>query len=217
MDQSISLGHVGTSEASRSERRDAAANRELILATATRLFAGRSVDGVSMTDIAEAAGVGKGTLYRRFANKGELCLALMDEQLAEFQNTMLEEMRRMAAAETPWLEQLAFFLDGLVFFVEAHVPLLTEVQREGLLPGGQVGLPHIWQYLTISGLLQGAVRAGEVPADLDVPLIADTLLAPLTASFFRFQRQVRGFSAQRISAALRVLVAGLARGRPPGG
>lgn len=50
----------------RSERRDAAANREQILATARMLFAEREVDLVTMEEIAAAAGVGKGTLYRRY-------------------------------------------------------------------------------------------------------------------------------------------------------
>jgi AcrR family transcriptional regulator len=206
----IPLGPIISGGTGRAERRDAAANRELILRTAARLFAERGVAAVCMTDIAEAAGVGKGTLYRRFADKGELCLALMDSQLAEFQNQTLGQMRRSAAEGAGSLAQLSQFLDTLVFFTEENMPLLLEVQREGLAPARQLGLPHFWQYMTISGLLQSAARAGEVAADLDVPIVANMLLAPLTAPFFRFQRDVRAFPPERIRDGLRALVAGLA-------
>src|SRR3712207_9477395 len=52
------------------ERADAARNRLRVLAAAERLFAERGVGGVTMDDVAAAAGVGKGTLYRRFSVKG---------------------------------------------------------------------------------------------------------------------------------------------------
>ena len=49
-------------------RRDAAANRERILDTARRLFSEQGLDA-SMDDVARGAGVGAGTLYRRFPSR----------------------------------------------------------------------------------------------------------------------------------------------------
>ena len=127
----------------RSERKDAAANRKLILATAEALFAEKGVDNVCMAEIAQAANVGKGTLYRRFANKAELCLALMDTQMVDFQNGMLAEFRKMTANSVPKMAQLEFFMDGLVRFTDIHSPLLSEVQSEGLLQEGRsTEMPH---------------------------------------------------------------------------
>ena len=63
--------------------------------------------------------------------------------------------------------------------------------------------------MTISGLLQGAIAEGELPQELDVTYISDAILATLKADLFRFQRQGRNFSLERISAGLRSLVAGL--------
>lgn len=207
----ITLGklELAGSSASKGERCDAAANRKLILATAEKLFAQHGVENVNMAQIAQAAQVGKGTIYRRFANKAELCLALMDSQMADFQNVMLERMRAMTAENVTPLGQLDQFLDALVYFVEDHAPLLCEVQREGLLGNYDLHVPHFWLHMTTSGLMRQAIDAGEMSPHLDVEYMADALLASLRADVFRFQRQVRGFSLERISAGLRTLVAGL--------
>jgi AcrR family transcriptional regulator len=210
MTQHISLDNmIGETTAARPERADAAANRLRILQVAEQLFAERGVENVNMAEIAEAAGVGKGTLYRRFANKAELCLSLIDEQMAAFQNDRLIEMRLMTAQGVPKMGQLAVFLEALVHFTDIHSPILCEVQRAGLLPdvdANNPSLPHFWQYMTIHGLLKTAVAHNEIPADLDLDYLADALLAPLKADLFRFQRQVRGFSLEQISQGLRTLV-----------
>lgn len=194
----------------RAERADAAANRVTILQTAEKLFAKHGVPNVNMADIATAAGVGKGTLYRRFANKGELCLALMDTQLRDFQNRMLDTMRQMHADGVPYLDQLDVFLVELVQFNGRHLPLLGEVQRQSdLLDQGDLIRPHYWQYMTVRALLDAAQRQNEVPDSLDVDYMAEALLAPLTPSSFRFQQRALGFSLERITAGLCTLIKGL--------
>ncbi len=194
----------------RHERADAAANRQLLLTTAESLFAEQSVAAVTMADIAQAAGVGKGTLYRRFSNKADLCLALMDKQMREFQNNILAELRLMAGSGISPMQQLDYFLNVLVAFTDVHMPLLCEVQRAGLLENeGGAQRPHFWLYMTVHGLLKTAVAAGEISASLDLDYLADALLAPLRVDLFRFQREARGFSLERISAGVRRLAQGL--------
>src|ERR1700751_1510330 len=61
------------------ERGDAARNRTLLLDAARRLIAERGPDAVSTDDIAAAAGVGKGTLFRRFGSRAGLMLVLLEE------------------------------------------------------------------------------------------------------------------------------------------
>lgn len=211
-DETILIGNLQAGEDDgRIERKDAAANRARILAAAEQLFAERGAAHVNMADIAQEAGVGKGTLYRRFANKGELCLALMDAQMVEFQNNMISQMQQMNSALVPKIAQLTFFMDALVYFTNAHSPLLCEVQREGLLAldNSRIQLPHFWQHMTVSGLLKSAMAAGEVDPELDADYLADALLAPLKADIFRFQIEVRGFSLERISAGLQTIINGL--------
>ena len=71
------------------ERADAARNRRRILAAAERLFEQRGVAEVPMEAIAEEAGVGKGTLFRRFGDRAGLAWALIDERERGFQDAFI--------------------------------------------------------------------------------------------------------------------------------
>lgn len=195
------------------ERRDAAENRARVLAAAEKLFRAQGVPNVHMAEIAQAAGVGKGTLYRRFANKGELCLALMDEQLQTYQNQVLAGLRTLRESGASGLDRLKYFLRSEAAFVERHVPLLCEVQRGGLLDAlQQIDAPVFgWQQMTALGLLREAAQANEIDPEMDLPLTVDLLLAPLQANFFRFLCQGRGYSSERIGQALAASVQRLAR------
>lgn len=195
----------------RTERCDAAENRRRILVTAEKLFAKHGVAEVNMADIAKAAQVGQGTLYRRFANKGELCLALLDAQMADFQNASLGTLREMSSRNEPKLEQLCWFLDAVVRFNARHAPLLCTAQREITLPESPVGSPFTWQRVTVAGLLNGAARGHEIEAGLDVQVMADVLLAPAHPQVFNFLHNVNKYSLNRISAGMQRFVRGLAR------
>src|SRR5947199_7555754 len=74
-------------------RKDAARNRERLLAAARELFASRGLD-VTLNDIAHHAGVGVGTAYRRFANKQEVIDALFEQRMRE-----VADVARAALAE----------------------------------------------------------------------------------------------------------------------
>jgi AcrR family transcriptional regulator len=84
-------------ESDRPLRKDAARNRERILDAARELFAERGLS-VTLNDVAHHAGVGVGTVYRRFADKAELIDALFEQRIDEL-------VRAMSAAITepdPW-------------------------------------------------------------------------------------------------------------------
>src|SRR5690349_12891618 len=99
------------------ERADAARNRLRVLTAAETLFAERGVDAVTMDDIAAAAGVGKGTLYRRFGDKGGLAMALLDERERQLQHRILTGPPPLGPGAPP--------ADRLGAFVEAYLGLLT--------------------------------------------------------------------------------------------
>ncbi|MDP9375164.1 MAG: TetR/AcrR family transcriptional regulator [Chloroflexota bacterium] len=193
----------------RAERRDAAENRRQILAAAARLFAERGVDPVCMDEIAREAGVGKGTLYRRFAHKGELCEALLDASARRFQEETLAVVGR-GAEVAPALDLLDRFLTRLVAFNEENAPLLSAV-RDAAFGERRHAVYHspayAWQRLTVAALLRRAVAAGECPP-LDVEYLADAVLAPLDIDLYLYQRHGLGFGPERIAAGLRRLAPG---------
>lgn len=99
--------HAGTSaDCSQPRlRSDAKANLERILNSAREVFAAQGLDA-TLADVAKHAGVGVGTVYRRFASKDELIQALFDTRCSEIE-TIAATAREMPDA---W-EGLVYFLD----------------------------------------------------------------------------------------------------------
>jgi AcrR family transcriptional regulator len=194
------------------ERRDAAEHRRRILEVAQRLFAEHGVDAISMHQIAMAAGIGQGTLYRRYAHKGELCMDLLSERHERF----VEEIASLlaATATSPALERLDRVLAKSVALLEEQGALLEpvagtemrEVQCSEADSSRRFSFQHspwyCWLHELLAGLLAEAVQRKEL-APLDVPYAADAMLATLHPMFYRFQRQERGFSTERILQGLR--------------
>jgi AcrR family transcriptional regulator len=88
-------------------RSDAQRNRELLLAAARELFAGRGVD-VPLEEIARRAGVSVGTLYNRFPSRAELVEAVFTDRMA----TIAELAEKAATADDPW-DGFAGYLTGI--------------------------------------------------------------------------------------------------------
>lgn len=87
-------------------RKDAELNRRKILDAAGELFAERGL-GVTLNDVAHHAGVGVGTVYRRFPDKALLIDELFEERLAEIHALIQEAIED----PDPW-HGLASFLEG---------------------------------------------------------------------------------------------------------
>jgi AcrR family transcriptional regulator len=199
-------------EHARLERRDAMEHRQRILEVARQLFAEHGVDSVSMHQIAIAAGIGQGTLYRRYAHKGELCMDLLHERGEQF----VEEIAALLAttATSPALERLDGVLAYVVAFLEEQDDLLWPIavtdtrdfhcdESDNFRRFSFQRAPfYLWLHELFSGLLTEAVERGEL-ASLDVPYTADAILATLHPMFYRFQRQERGFSPERVLQGLR--------------
>src|SRR5689334_23638011 len=71
------------------ERSDAARNRDAVLCAAQQLIDRCGVDAVTMDAVADAAGVGKGTVFRRFGNRAGLMARLLDESEAAWQGLVI--------------------------------------------------------------------------------------------------------------------------------
>lgn len=188
----------------RPERRNAVEFDCRILATARALFGALGVAAVSMHQVAKAACVGQGTLYRRYANKGELCLDLLSENGRQLQADV-EDFLSGAAAGVSARERLDGVLARLVAFEEANGELLSAIVEASC--GGRRDLQYRnpliqWLHRTISTLLEQAVTHKELPA-LDITFTADAILSALAVDLYLFQRRERGFSPERILQGVR--------------
>jgi AcrR family transcriptional regulator len=196
----------------RHERRDAAEHRQRILEVAQRLFAEHGVGATSMHQIAMAAGVGQGTLYRRYAHKGELCMDLLRERHELFAQEVAALLE--ATATSSGLERLESVLAKSIALLEEQSALLGPVagsdMRDGPCGEGdasrlfsfQYSPWFLWLHELFVGLLTEAVGRGEL-APLDISFTVDAILAMLNPIFYRFQRQERGLSPERILQGLR--------------
>src|SRR5688572_18222532 len=121
----------------RAPRADAVKNRELLIETARRLFAEKGVDSVTMSDVAEAAGVGKGTLYRHFPSKLDLCHVMIDNDQRDLQNRTLARLRSGGDAQ----ENLEWFLGEVVAFLSRNQAIAFAEAAQSLLLDHPA---HLW-------------------------------------------------------------------------
>jgi AcrR family transcriptional regulator len=157
------------------ERADAARNRAVVLDAAAALFREHGVEAVSMDAVAAAAGVGKGTLFRRFGDKAGLAVALLDEQERALQDAILFGPAPLGPGkpgdEPGPRERLRAFVRAYLDYLLDHLPLVR--MSETAAPGARyrIGAYRFWHRHVALQLL----RRDDPPAD------AHTLLAALAA------------------------------------
>lgn len=183
------------------ERVDAQRNRRKILAVAERLFEAHGAENVSMDAIAEAANVGKGTLYRRFGDRRGLAHAILDEREREFQEQLIRGAPPLGPG-APAAERLIAFGEGVLERMAAWGDLLLSAQTGA--PMARFRGPI---YPTYRAHVHGLLR--EIDPALDADYLADVVLAALSAEIVNYWRG-QGLSEQRQRGGFRRLVEALA-------
>jgi AcrR family transcriptional regulator len=180
------------------ERADAARNRRRILAAAEKLFAERGVACTSMDAIAAEAGVGKGTLFRRFGDRATLALAVLDESTRALQDALLRGDPPLGPGAAP-CARLRAFGDAMLDHLEANTDLLfeAEVASSGSFARSE---PYAVYWLHVRMLVEEARPA------CDADYAADVLLGALNAQVFVHQRRVREMPLERLKAGYADLV-----------
>ncbi|MFE6613677.1 TetR/AcrR family transcriptional regulator [Amycolatopsis sp. NPDC057786] len=163
------------------ERADAARNRQKIVHAAAKLVAAKGIDGLALDEVAVEAGVGIGTVYRRFPDKGALAQALLDENEREFQEAFISGPPPLGPG-APAAQRLSAFLEKYVDRLETHGELLMVAETEtpmARFATGAYRLHHSHLVALIS----------EIEPEADAHFRADALLAPLAAAQYVYQRQ----------------------------
>lgn len=170
------------------ERADAARNRRRILEVADGLFARKGADNVSMDEVAEAAGVGKGTLYRRFRDKAGLAIAVLDEKERRLQEKILRGPPPLGPDGDP-KERIRALVGEMLTLIDQHTE--TYIVSES---GGNRYRSGWYDVLRRTVV----ICLADLKPDVDPAIWADAVLAPLNAELFNFLRHERGFSLTRI-------------------
>ena len=175
------------------ERADAARNRRRVLDAAKQLFDERGIAAVTLDDVVAAAGVGKGTLFRRFGDKAGLAVALLDEQERALQDRILNGPPPLGPGAEP-VERLTAFVRTYVGYVARNTELVAMSQTSS--PGARLrtGSHQFWRQ-HCEFLLASAGAA-------DPGVRADILLAGLTAEQIGHWLHDQGWTPRRLANAV---------------
>jgi len=180
------------------ERADAARNRRRILAAAEKLFAERGVSCTSMDAIAAEAGVGKGTLFRRFGDRASLAMAVLDESTRALQDAAIHGEPPLGPGAPP-CARLRAFGDAMLDHLEANADILFDAEMAsggGFTTSG----PYAMYWLHIRNLV------AEARPTCDIDYATDVLLAALAPQVFVQQRRAREMPLERVKAGFSDLV-----------
>ncbi len=179
------------------ERADASRNRQKILEAARRLFAQRGLAEVTMEAVAAEAGVGKGTVFRRFGDRGALLEALLDEQERELQERILRGPPPLGPGAPP-RDRLIAFLEALLGLWEQHGKLVLASETSAAGARYRTGAYAAWHQHT-------TLLLGECRPNADAFISAHLLLAALDAQLLTHVREEAAIDHERLARALREL------------
>ncbi|WP_426997423.1 TetR/AcrR family transcriptional regulator [Pseudarthrobacter sp. N5] len=185
------------------ERSDAARNRELLLKAARELIEECGADGLTMDKLAERAGVGKGTVFRRFGSRAGLMMTLLSDSEAEFQGRFMFGPPPLGPG-APALERLIAFGAGRIGYVLEFGELARAADASAHnrfeVPAAVLWHRHIEHLLRLAGL------------DADPWLLAMSLSATLDPERLLHAVRIQGIASERLVESWRELVTRVVRG-----
>ncbi|MEU8404016.1 TetR/AcrR family transcriptional regulator [Nonomuraea sp. NPDC048892] len=161
----------------RTERADAARNRRAVLRATEQLLHEGGGEHVSIDRVAALAGVGKGTVFRRFGSRAGLLQALLEERSRDLRDGIADGPPPLGPG-APVRDRLLAFLDGLGAIAEGNAVLLSA--HEQACAEDKYGDPS---YRSWHGHLRGLL--GEARPDLDADFLAHALLAVFDGDLIR--------------------------------
>jgi AcrR family transcriptional regulator len=181
------------------ERADAARNRQKILCSARRLIAERGLENVSMDDIAADAGVGKGTLFRRFGDRASLAHALLDATESSFQEQLIRGEPPLGPGAPP--------CERVIAFGEAMIDLC--VDRRDLMAEVQAGPRWLRTNIYSGYRAHLAYLVAQAAPEQDAEFASDALLSVLRADLVHHLVVDRGMPVERLKDGFRALATSL--------
>lgn len=163
---------LGRAERNKLER------RQRMVDAARRLFREQGFDATTMSDIARAADVGKGTLFLHAASKDGLLVMVFEQDIGELIQAALHDL--VPGAGGALLDDLLLLFGRLHDGIDADRSLCALFVKEmAFVRGDKSGIEATMQPLRdgLAVLVRAAVRRGELAADTDATLLAHNLFA----------------------------------------
>ncbi|WP_138751516.1 TetR/AcrR family transcriptional regulator [Paenibacillus sinopodophylli] len=170
-----------------------------ILHTANHLFAEHGVESVSMHQIAKSAGIGQGTLYRRYSNKGDLCMELMKDNF----DTFIAEIGQYleSAAQLTVHERLCGVMRRIIAFLEKKLPWIGVMQSFNKVEEQKSDFfqspPYLYLHGVLSELFIEALEKKEVN-HIDPYYAAHSFISIQSPHTIKQLRVVMGYSCEEI-------------------
>jgi polyketide synthase 12 len=168
-------------------RADAARNRRHLLATAREMLAEHGPDQLTMDGLAERAGLGKGTVFRRFRTRAGIFAALLDDDERAFQEQVLTGPPPLGPGAPPLDRLIAYGRARTGFLIDhCHIARAALDGHQPIPAGSQTPLSQVHIRMLLREMdLQGAdtdMLAIQLTAALDGPALLYLSASDLTAT-----------------------------------
>lgn len=182
-------------------RKDALDRRSRILKAAAQVFAEKGIERATLDDIAERAGMGKGTIYRRIGNKEELLMLLCRtaaQQVAETMKAAIKkrsdpilQLKEAVNALCDFYEEHLDFATLLISNLALHAKFLQDGAKKSFAPGADI-------FRLLENILAKAVQDKRIRA-IDTHVTAKILLHLLEPHFYGYLRFRRNYAKSEVA------------------
>lgn len=180
------------------ERADAQRNRRVLLIVAQRMVEEKGVESLTMDGLAARAGVGVGTVYRRFGDLTGLALSLLDHDERDFQASFISGPPPLGPGAPP-KERVRAFCQTFVERLETKANLYAKAEHHSS-KGHYLNGAYLTRRAHLTSLLT------ETGTDISPQYLAGALLSLMGAELYLHQRRDLGLSTDEIKQGLDRLV-----------
>ncbi|CAM3088268.1 TetR/AcrR family transcriptional regulator [Sporolactobacillus spathodeae] len=170
-----------------------------ILQTTEALAEKYGIEKISMHQIAQTAGIGQGTMYRRFVNKGALCMELMHEKF----HLLSEHVAQIVKQPNTVEEKLIAILEEHVHFLECHVSFIETIHDAATCEGKKQTFyesqPYQLLHQIIRRLLEEAITTKKIKP-IQTDFTAHTWIASINPKIYLYLRKEKRYSEQDVVA-----------------
>lgn len=169
------------------ERADAARNRLRLLTTARQMLAEQGPDRLTMDGLAERAGLGKGTVFRRFGTRAGIFRALLDDDERTFQQQVLSGPPPLGPGATPVARLIAYGRARTGFLIRHRDIARAALDGSQPIPAGprtpmsQIHIRMLLGQLNLDGIDLDTLTV-QLAAALDGPVLLYLSSDKLTAA-----------------------------------